>query len=149
MKGRRTHGLAARGALHPLYRLLQNIKARCMHPSATNYAYYGGRGIRVCEEWAASPERFVTWAEAHGWRPGLDIDRIDADGDYTPDNCRFISHRENSQRTRRIRTTPDQVRLVRAALAGGATVKAAATLAGVTYMVAWHICNSPGVWNNV
>ena len=149
MRARRTHGLSAGGGLHPIYRLFNGIKARCYSPSATNYAYYGGRGIAVFQEWLDSPALFVAWAEAQGWRPDLEIDRIDVDGDYCPANCRFITHRENSQRTRRISTTPGKVLLVRAALDSGATVADAAKQAGVTYMVAWHIRNSPGVWANV
>ena len=148
-KARRTHGLSAGGELHPIYRLFNGIKARCYSPSASNYAYYGGRGIAMCQEWLADPLSFVEWATSNGWRQGLDIDRIDTNGDYTPTNCRFLTHRENSQRTRRISTTPGQVLLVRAALDSGATVADAAKQAGVTYMVAWHIRNSPDVWANV
>ena len=148
MRARRTHGLTV-GSWHPLYRLLQSMRVRCEQPSGTHYAYYGGRGIRVCDDWRANPLSFVAWCEANGWRKGMEIDRIDVNGPYAPDNCRLTSHRENSQRTRRIRTTPEQVRAVRAELARGAPIKAAAREAGVTYMVAWHIKNNPAVWSNV
>lgn len=148
MKDRRTHGLASGGSPHPLYKLLKNIDARCRYPSATHYAYYGGRGIRVCQEWRDDPAAFVKWAEDHDWRPGLEVDRIDVDGDYGPENCRLVSHKVNSQRTRRIKTTPDQARTVKQHLADGASVTDAAAKAGVPYMTAWHIKNS-GTWSNV
>lgn len=51
MAKRRTHGLSG----HPLYKLLNNMIARCTYPSATHYAYYGGRGIAVCDEWRTNP----------------------------------------------------------------------------------------------
>lgn len=142
------HGLAARGKLHPLYRLLKNIEARCRHPSATHYEYYGGRGITVCREWLDDPRTFVQWAMDNGWRSGLEVDRIDPNGNYEAGNCRITTHRLNSQRTRRIKTTIEQARYVKALLTGGASVKYAASEAGVTYMVAWHIKNSPDVWSN-
>lgn len=143
------HGLTKGGKWHPLYRVFSNLKARCHSKTATHYEYYGGRGIAVCDEWRQNPPAFVKWAEANGWQPGLEVDRIDSDGDYSPGNCRITTHRENSQRTRRIKTTPAQARKVRSEMSKGVSIKEAAAAAGVTYMVAWHIKNSPGVWNNI
>ncbi len=147
MKARITHGLAV-GKLHPLYRLLHNMKARCYIPSATHYEYYGGRGITVDESWRTNPKAFIQWALAAGWRRGLEVDRIDPDGPYSPENCRIVTHQENSQRTRRIKTTAEQAAQVKALLAQGVSMKNAARQVGVSYMVAWHIKNSPGVWSN-
>lgn len=152
MKARRTHGLTTGHGTHeqwhPLYRLLSGIKSRCLYPSHRNYKYYGGRGISVCREWSDDPLVFVQWANANGWRHGLEIDRIDPNGNYCPENCRFLTHQENSQRTRRIKTTPQQAAQVKELFRAGASIKTAALAAGVTYMVAWHIKNSPGVWSN-
>lgn len=145
-RARQTHGLCADGSMHPLYRLLKNMEARCRYPSASHYEYYGGRGISVCREWLEDPHLFVGWAEANGWKPGMEIDRIDVDGNYCPENCRFVTHRQNSQLTRRISTTPEQALRARELLRDGATVKTAARGAGVSYMVAWHIKNSSSVW---
>lgn len=149
MKDRRKHGLATKNGTHPLYKLLNAMIARCKYPSATNYKYYGGRGISVCKEWTQSPEAFVKWARENGWEPGLEIDRIDNDGNYCPENCRFVTHQHNSQRRSHITTTAKQAKKVRDALSSGLNVSEAAKSAGVSYMVAWHINASDSVWGNV
>ena len=81
---------------HKLYYVWKQMKKRCSNPDAKDYHRYGGRGIRVCKEWMNS-SAFCEWALASGWRPGLTLDRIDNDGDYSPRNCRFITHRRNCQ----------------------------------------------------
>ena len=73
---------------------------RCHNPNSKRYKYYGGRGITVCEEWLANPKSFYTWAVENGYKIGLTIDRIDNNKGYYPDNCRWVSHRENCMNTR-------------------------------------------------
>jgi hypothetical protein len=126
---------------HPLYKLLQNIRARCEYKTASNYAYYGGRGIKVCEEWRSDPAAFVAWAETHGYEPGLEIDREDNDGPYAPWNCRFVTHVVNSRKCRHVKCDEERARQIKVALANGVPVRAAARAASVGYMVAWHIRN--------
>ena len=132
---RAKHGLSA----HPLYRLLKNIESRCNYPSATHYEYYGGRGIKVCREWSENPASFVQWAESAGWQKGLEIDRIDNDGDYSPENCQCISHLENMRKRADVKCTPEKAEAIAKAINAGASVGSAANDAGVPYMVAWHI----------
>lgn len=141
-KSRATHGLTR----HPLYLRLMNIKARCTYPSATNYAYYGGRGIKVCEEWLSNPKSFVEWAEAQGWTPGLEVDRIDNDGNYDPSNCQLVDHATNSRKRSNARCDERKAAEVKSALASGMSVKEAAQKAGVPYMSAWHISKGRS-WN--
>jgi hypothetical protein len=73
----------------------RGLMTRCLNPNSTHFADYGGRGITVCREWVESTRAFVDWAIRSGYRPGLEIDRIDGDGAYCPDNCRWVTHHQN------------------------------------------------------
>lgn len=67
---------------------------------------YAGRGIQVCDEWRSSFESFKKWAIENGYREGLQLDRINNDGNYAPDNCRFVTPRVNSNnRSNNVRLT--------------------------------------------
>lgn len=72
---------------------------RCEDAKAANYERYGGRGISVCEEWHTFV-KFYSWALENGYDPGLQLDRIDNDGPYSPDNCRFQTLQQNSNNRR-------------------------------------------------
>jgi len=86
-----THGVSN----HPLYTVWINMKNRCYDPKSEKYPSYGKRGIRMCEEWIQDPRIFIKWAEQNGYEKGLEIDRINNDGNYTPLNCRFVTGKEN------------------------------------------------------
>lgn len=76
---------------HPLYKVWQNMKNRCSNPKVHNWANYGGKGIKVCDEWLNNSKAFFDWAIKNGYQPGLTIDRVDSEKDYSPTNCRFAS----------------------------------------------------------
>ena len=78
-----------------LYQTWSDMKQRCNNKKNAFYYRYGGRGIRVCEEWLTF-EPFMEWALANGYREDLTIDRIDNDGNYCPDNCKWSTQREQS-----------------------------------------------------
>lgn len=81
---------------YKLHTVWKNMKARCSNPSIHNYAQYGGRGVRVCDEWL-SFESFYSWAMANGYQFGLELDRVDAYANYQPSNCRFVTRQFNQR----------------------------------------------------
>lgn len=82
-----------------LRRVWQGMHERCEIPTHKSYAYYGGRGIGVCAEWATFPP-FEKWALANGYELGLKLDRRENNEGYSPDNCRFVTHEVNCNNTR-------------------------------------------------
>ncbi|GAH87592.1 unnamed protein product, partial [marine sediment metagenome] len=84
---------------HHLYKVWQHMKQRCYNENHVGYKNYGGRGIAVCSEWISSPKTFIDWALPL-WKEGLQIDRMDNNGNYEPSNCRFITHAENQLNSR-------------------------------------------------
>lgn len=74
----------------PLYRTWANMRQRCMNSNHRDFNRYGGRGISICEEWD-SAENFIKWGHSNGWKDGLTLDRSDNDGNYCPDNCKFVT----------------------------------------------------------
>ncbi len=85
-----------------LYAVWQSMKARCQNPKNPEFHRYGGREISICPEWENDFLAFRTWSKANGHRDGLTIDRINNDGNYTPQNCQFITRSENSKKAPRI-----------------------------------------------
>lgn len=84
-----------------LYRIWASMKQRCTNSSSNNYARYGKRGIKVCDEWMNSFECFRDWALQNGYKQGLSIDRINNDGNYCPSNCRWATAKEQCNNTSR------------------------------------------------
>lgn len=85
-----------------LYRVWASMKNRCNNPNDYNYKFYGGKGVTYCPKWEDYMP-FYKWAMENGYREGLTIDRIDNDGNYEPNNCRWVSQGEqllNTSRTK-------------------------------------------------
>lgn len=83
-----------------LYSVWHTMKNRCLNPKADSYPGYGGRGITICSEWLSDFSEFRSWAKGNGYKVGLQIDRIDVNGDYTPSNCRWVTARVNGNNRR-------------------------------------------------
>jgi len=95
-----THGLSGT----KLYDLYNNMISRCYkNKNSRNYKNYGGRGIKVCNEWLESRPSFFNWVLDNGYKPWLEIDRKNNDGNYSPENCIFVTHKENNANKRTTR----------------------------------------------
>lgn len=81
----------------------RGMKARCLKPHSQVFAYYGGRGIRMCDEWQASFASFYEWAISNGYASHLELDRRDTNGHYEPDNCRWTTRHRQMSNTRKRR----------------------------------------------
>jgi hypothetical protein len=78
-----------------LHRIWGNIKSRCTNPNATGFHKWGGKGITICDEWLDF-KTFYDWSIANGYSNNLTIDRIDSDKGYCPENCRWITYKEQA-----------------------------------------------------
>jgi hypothetical protein len=84
-----------------LTKVFTYMKNRCYNKKSKDYKWYGGKGIKICNEWLYNPTSFSIWALSNGYKKGLSIDRINNDGDYEPNNCRWITISENSRKSKK------------------------------------------------
>ena len=85
---------------YPLYWRLTRIKSRCYNKNNPRYKDYGGRGITICDEWLNDFMNFYNWAMTNGYKENLTIDRIDVNGNYEPNNCRWVTPKIQSNNKR-------------------------------------------------
>ena len=99
------HKLYYKGGKSKLYDVWRMMKIRCYDASSPHYNNYGGRGITICEEWLGESgyENFRNWAESHGYKDGLTLDRTDNNKGYEPNNCSWQTreHQSNNKRNNR------------------------------------------------
>lgn len=99
-KANTKHGHLRNNNRPKLYSIWVSMRQRCLNPNCVAYKNYGGRGIKICNEWAVY-EEFEKWSVNNGYKKGLQLDRYpNNDGDYMPDNCRWVSHKLNQRNKR-------------------------------------------------
>lgn len=79
-----------------LYRIWKSMKCRCNDTNHPTFKHYGARGISVCEEWLSSYSAFKQWAMSHGYSENLELERVDVNSGYSPANCKWVSHYEQT-----------------------------------------------------
>lgn len=82
-----------------LYRIYHNMKSRCYNKNFHKYKNYGARGVTICDEWKDDFQAFYDWAISNGYKDNLTIDRIDVNGNYEPNNCRWATNKQQSRNT--------------------------------------------------
>lgn len=90
---------------HPyaLRRVFASMKQRCHNPNSKFYEYYGGKGVTIDTAWLSDSSSFYQWAYQTNYKSGLTIDRIDANGNYEPRNCRWVSRQVQSENRNSVR----------------------------------------------
>ena len=86
-----------------IYGIWSDMKRRCNNPQNKRYERYGGRGIKVCEEWLHNFQAFYDWAMANGYREDLTIERRNIDDNYCPQNCEWVTWKQQQRNTSRSR----------------------------------------------
>lgn len=129
-RGKWTHGLSRENGKHTrLFRAWLDMRGRCDNPRLRSYASHGARGITYCSEWQAF-ERFVADMAPHpgeGWT----LERIDNDGNYEPDNCKWATQTQQNRNQRRTKLDEDKVAEIRRLKAKGYSYGRMAAMYGV------------------
>lgn len=123
-----------------IYTCWHSMKERCFNKSRPNYRLWGGKGVKICDEWLDF-NNFMQWSLANGYNDLLQLDRIDNDGDYCPENCRWTTTRINSQNRSFIKMSVDKAKYARKLVKDGMTHAAVAKVFNVNQSTITRIVN--------
>lgn len=129
------HGLTG----DPIHKLWLGMIARCKY---TYYKHYQNKGIKVCDEWTNNFISFYNWAVANGYKKGLSIDRINNNGNYEPNNCRFVTTKENNRNRSSTKINQDIANQIRHFKSKTITAKGTARIFNVSINIVEN------VWSN-
>lgn len=87
---------------HRIKKIFEGMRNRCYNKDLRDYKWYGDKGIKIYSEWVKNPLLFEEWALNNGYKDNLTIDRINSDGDYSPENCQWIPLEENSRKAGKV-----------------------------------------------
>lgn len=144
---RMKHGHTTNTGKSAIYSVWRGIITRCEDANYPRRKDYGGRGISVCSEWHDF-ETFLLWSKSVGWKRGMQIDRIDNDGNYCPENCRIVTPKVNMQNSRRAKLDKESVRCIRMLRWSGVPSRIVADIFGVNRETVNGILRWKS-WNNV
>lgn len=113
------HGGCQNGKNSRLYEVWHGIKRRCYEKTNDSYQWYGKRGIFVCDQWLNDFSSFKKWALSNGYKDNLQLDRVNNDGPYSPDNCQFLTSIENARKQTSVKLSMEKAETIRFLYAGG------------------------------
>lgn len=123
---------------HPLYKVWISMRGRCNNPNDKFYYNYGGRGVRVCEEWEKSFQKFYDWCVANGWQKGLFVDK-DIKGSgllYSPGTCAIVTRKMNNQARKTVKLNLEKAKQIRQSTLSASDIS---LKYGISRMTVWDI----------
>lgn len=141
------HGHCFNGKHSRIYQIHRDMLNRCKNSNLRQYKDWGGRGITICDEWL-NFNTFHEWAMSHGYNDTLQIDRINNNGNYCPENCRFVDRQTNVQNSRCTTLTKTKVIAMRKLRKRGYTYKQIGKYFKIYPGTAHSVINGK-TWSNV